>query len=160
MVSGPVFKKIKGKVRIFILFGGEKWKKHENVGRNRSNLGLQSSRLVEFVPLGGPEKAGGFLPWKARKTMGKKKIDFPLFFLAFQPKNPPVRSGPPRGICSSGESSGDLNLTDFVPHFHVFFVPKCVFLQFFRFFAIRIASWQPRTLPGRKISKFSSTGWS
>ena len=30
----------------------------------------------------------------------------------------------------------------------------------FPFIAIRIAPWQSRTLPKRKISKFSSTGWS
>ena len=87
-------------------------------------------------------------------------LDFLVFSLFFKVFSPFRFSGPPRGICTSGESSGDLNLTDFVPHFHVFFVKNCAFIQFFRFFAIRIASWQPRTLPGRQISKFSSTGWS
>ena len=56
---------------------------------------------------------------------------FSLFFLVFQAKNPPVLSGPPRGICSSGESSGDLNFTDFVSHFHVFFREKVCFFTVF-----------------------------
>ena len=58
----------------------------------------------------------------------------PLFFLVFQAENPADPSGPPRGICSSGESYGDLHFTDFVPPFHVFFHDKVCFFTVFPIF--------------------------
>ena len=51
---------------------------------------------------------------------------FHCFSKLFQGVFPMAFSGPPRGICTSGESSGDLNLTDFVNFF--FFEKNSVFV--------------------------------
>ena len=47
MVSGPVFKKIKGKSWILIIVGSKKLNKNGKVERNQSNLGLRSSKPVQ-----------------------------------------------------------------------------------------------------------------
>ena len=47
MISAPVLLKIKGKSWIFIFWVS---KKIENLGRNRSNVGLRSSRLDQNDP--------------------------------------------------------------------------------------------------------------
>ena len=65
MVSGPVFKKIKGKVRIFILVGGEK---NEKVERNLSNLGFRSSPRSYGILSADPKKLAGFWLEKPGKT--------------------------------------------------------------------------------------------
>ena len=58
------------------------------------------------------------------------------------------------------ESSGNQHFTDVVLVF-ISFMETCFFLiEILFLFDIRKASWQPRTLPKRKISHFSSTTWS
>ena len=79
----------------------------------------------------------------SRGKSGEKSdesVVFSLFFLVFWAKNPSIVSGPSRGPRSSGESFGNLNLTDFVPHFHVFPHRNDFVLQFFVFL---LSGWLP-----------------
>ena len=106
-----------------------------------------------------------FCPFWAKSTgkMGKNpenNLDFSRFFKVFQAQ---ILRKYPRRPCGSIWSGLELRRPKFDRFrliFPIFLLKKCVFLQFFRFFATRMASWRPRTLPKRKISNFSSTPWS
>ena len=63
------------------MFGREKMKKYENVGRTRSNLGFRSSPQSYKFLSAGPKQLEGFWLEKQRKTKGKSTLCF--FFHRF-----------------------------------------------------------------------------
>ncbi len=68
------FWKNKRKMLDFHTFGGQnKWKKNEKVGRNRSNVGLLSSKLSGSNPLGRRENSRKFWAWRTLKKPKKSK---------------------------------------------------------------------------------------
>ena len=70
----------------------------------------------------------------------------PLFFFVFQAKTPAIVSGSPGGSRSSGESSGNLNFTDFVQRFRFCTPPTSMKILTFPFILLKTG---PETLLNR-----------
>ena len=104
-------------------------------------------------------QARGERPRENQENSGEFFI-FPLFFKVFQTQ---ILRKYPRRSCGSIWSGLELRrpkFDRFRPNFPNLFMKMSVFLKSVQFFATRIASWRPKTLPKRKISQFSYTLWS